>query len=172
MAEENGAAAGHDGAGQADDQSARVQARVIAQYIKDLSFEVPAIDRVTAGLKQSPSLALEINVTGRQVEGPRFESAIDFTAKASDDEGVIYDMEMVYAGVVHIEQMPKDALEPFLLVNCPTIIFPFMRRVIADITRESGMPPLMLDPIDFGRLYMERRQQAAGDQEGDSSAQA
>ena len=133
--------------------------RVLAQFIKDLSFELPNTDRLTSGPGENPNLQLEVNVNAQHLSGNRFESVIEFTANASDSNGVIYQLEMVYGGLFEVNALPQDALEPFLLVNCPALLFPFMRRLIADITRESGFPPLMLDPIDFGQLYMQRKQQ-------------
>ena len=87
-----------------------------------------------------------------------FESAIKFKAEAINAGGTIYDLEVVYAGLFHIENMPPQALEPFMLINCPTLLFPFLRRLVADLTREGGFPPLLLDPIDFAQLYMQRQQ--------------
>ena len=136
-----------------------VQARVVAQFIKDLSFEVPDIDRVVAGPADEPNLKLEVNVNARHLDGARFESAIELTARATDKSGVIYNLEAVYAGLFEVQRMPKEALEPFLLVNCPALVFPFLRRLVADLTRESGFPPLMIDPIDFGQLYMQRKRE-------------
>ena len=69
---------------------------------------------------------------------------------------------MIYAGLFHIENMPPQALEPFMLINCPTLLFPFLRRLVSDITREGGFPPLLLDPIDFAQLFMQRQQEAMG----------
>lgn len=162
MADDNAATNGADSeaGGPAEAQgSTAVQARVVAQFIKDLSFEVPNIDRVVAGPADEPNLKLEVNVNARHLDGTRFESAIEFTAHATDKSGVIYNLEAVYAGLFEVQRMPKEALEPFLLVNCPALIFPFLRRLVADLTRESGFPPLMIDPIDFGQLYMQRKRE-------------
>ena len=68
---------------------------------------------------------------------------------------MIYDLELAYAGLFEIENMPEQALEPFLLINCPALLFPFLRRLVADLTREGGFPPLLLDPIDFAGLFMQ-----------------
>src|SRR5690606_28095737 len=90
-----------------------------------------------------------------------FESVIDFKAVAANKDGTIYDLEVLYAGLFRIKNLPEQALEPFLLINCPTLTFPFLRRLVADITREGGFPPLLLDPIDFGQLFMRRKQEMA-----------
>ena len=77
---------------------------------------------------------------------------------------MIYDLELAYAGLFEIQSMPEQALEPFLLINCPALLFPFLRRLVADLTREGGFPPLLLDPIDFAGLFMQ--QPAAGSRAG------
>jgi len=149
-----------NGNGAAHDRSPP-RARVVAQFIKDLSFEVPRVERLVEGPGENPNLQLEVNVNARQVEGPRFESIIEFTANATDSSGTIYQLEAVYGGLFDLEPMPQEALEPFLLINCPATLFPFLRRLIADITRESGFPPLMLDPLDFAQLYEQRKSEGA-----------
>jgi preprotein translocase subunit SecB len=159
MADETDPATTANGSDTAAEGGAPIEARVVAQFIKDLSFEVPNPERVVKGPAEDPNLKLEVNVNARQVEGSLFESGIEFSAKATDTTGTIYDLELTYTGMFEVKRMPQDALEPFLLVNCPAMIFPFLRRLVADLTRESGFPPLMIDPIDFGQLYMQRRQQ-------------
>ena len=123
---------------------AEFQARILSQYIRDLSFESPSIDRALDGPGENPNLELEVK------------------AKATDDQGTIYLMECTYGGVFQIDSVPREALEPFLLVNCPSMLFPFLRRIIADLTREGGFPPLFLDPIDFAALYVNRKEQLEG----------
>ncbi len=139
-----------------------VQARVMGQYIKDLSFENPNVGKLLQGPGDNPNLQIEVNVNAQRVGPDLFESAIDFKANATNKLGVIYDLEMVYAGLFKIENMPQQSLEPFLLINCPALLFPFLRRLAADLTREGGFPPLLLDPIDFAGLFMRRKQQEAG----------
>lgn len=144
-----------------DGQQLQVQARIVAQYIKDLSFENPNIERLLQGPGDEPNLKVEVNVNARPLNQNLFESAINFTARAESKAGVIYEIECVYAGLFHIENMPPPSLEPFLLINGPTLLFPFLRRLLADVTREGGFPPLLLDPIDFAQLYLQRQQQIA-----------
>jgi preprotein translocase subunit SecB len=133
-----------------------VQVRMISQYIKDLSFENPNVARFLSGTGDSPNLRLEVTVNAQKLGDNIFESAITLTAQASVEAGVIYDLENVYAGLFQVEGLPENQLEPFLLIHCPTLIFPFQRRLVADITREGGFPPLLLDPIDFGTLFAQK----------------
>jgi preprotein translocase subunit SecB len=138
---------------------APIQARVVAQYIKDLSFENPNVGKLLAGPGESPNLKLDIDVSAVQMGPDVYESAIDFRAHASNKANDIYLLHVVYAGLFKVENMPADALEPFLLINCPSIVFPFVRRLIGDITREGGFPPLFLDPVDFAQLYLSKRRE-------------
>lgn len=158
----NGSSSQEKSAGPGD--ATNVQAQVIAQYVKDLSFENPNVDRLLAGPGSDPNMKIEVNVGGRKLKDDLFESAIDLKAHATDKDGTIYDLEIIYAGLFRIKNIPEHAIEPFLLINCPVLLFPFLRRMVADVSREGGFPPLMLDPIDFGGLYMQRKQQESGAQ--------
>ena len=142
-------------------EAPQMQAQVVGQFIKDLSFENPNISRLLDGPGENPNLKLEVNVNAERVKPELFQSSIDFKAHATNAEGTIYIMECVYGGLFRLQGVPEQALEPFLLINCPTILFPFLRRLVADITREGGFPPLLLDPIDFGSLYVRRQQELA-----------
>jgi preprotein translocase subunit SecB len=136
-----------------------IQAKIVSQYIKDLSFENPNVHKLLAGAGEQPNLQIEVNVSGKRVEGDLYESCINFKATAVNNIATIYVLETVYAGLFKIETIPEQALEPFLLISGPTMIFPFLRRLVADVTREGGYPPLLLDPIDFGGLYFRRLQE-------------
>jgi preprotein translocase subunit SecB len=138
-----------------------VQAQVVGQFIRDLSFENPNVARLLEGPGENPNLKLEVNVAAERMGPDLFQSAIDFKAHATNKDGTIYIMELVYGGLFRLQNLPEESLEPFLLINCPTILFPFLRRLVADITREGGFPPLLLDPIDFGGLFMRRQQELA-----------
>ena len=135
-----------------------VQVRVLGQYIKDLSFENPNVDKLLSNPPEKPNLRVEVNVNAAKFGDKAYESNIHFKAEATSNEAVIYDMELSYAGLFQIEGMPQESLEPFLLVNCPALLFPFLRRLVSDITREGGFPPLLLDPIDFASLFIARKQ--------------
>jgi preprotein translocase subunit SecB len=147
--------------GLTDKQAAPMQAQVVGQFIKDLSFENPNVLRMMDGPGENPNLKLEVNVNAERLRPELYQSAIDFKAHATNAEGTIYIMECVYGGLFKLQNVPEQALEPFLLINCPAIIFPFLRRLVADVTREGGYPPLLLDPIDFGALYIRRQQELA-----------
>jgi preprotein translocase subunit SecB len=145
------------GNGPAASPAAQVQVRIAGQYIKDLSFENPNIGKLIASQPENPNLDVEINVDVEELGANLYESAITFKARAVSKETVIYDLEVVYGGAFQIENAPPQALEAMLYVNCPSLLFPFLRRVVADLTREGGFPPLLLDPVDFGSLYMRKK---------------
>jgi preprotein translocase subunit SecB len=140
-------------------EASQAQVRVIAQYIKDLSFENPNVTKLAQGPGQAPNLRVEVNVNATKVGDKAYESALQLKAEATTNLGTIYDLELVYAGMFEVENMPQPALEPFLLINCPSLLFPFARRIVADMTREGGFPPLLLDPIDFALLFQKRQQE-------------
>jgi preprotein translocase subunit SecB len=150
---------GNGDSGKPAPAEAQPQVRVVGQYIKDLSFENPNVRKLLDGPGEKPALRVEVNVNATKVTDKAFESAIVFKAEATSKAGVIYDLELTYAGMFQIENLPAQAIEPFLLINCPSLLFPFLRRLVADITREGGFPPLLLDPIDFAALFMQRQQQ-------------
>jgi len=129
------------------------QLGILAQYVKDLSFESPGAPQTLQGPGENPQLKVGVKVNA----GPRgedvYEVAVHLEAHAKSDAGVIYNVELDYAGLFRIKNVPQHLLQPVMFVDCPTLLFPFLRRVISDIVRDGGFPPLMLDPIDFARLY-------------------
>lgn len=154
-------AEGKDNGPASDAGQPKTMVRVMGQYIKDLSFENPNVSKLLEGPGENPNLQVEINVNAQKVAPDLYESAIEFKASATSKAGIIYDLELVYAGMFRIENIPPQALEPFLLINCPTLLFPFLRRLVADLTREGGFPPLLLDPVDFGQIFMRKQQEGA-----------
>ncbi len=143
----------------------QVQVRVLGQYIKDISFESPSIPKLMTSQAESPTLNLEMNVHPKELAPNVYESTLAFKARAeSPSIGVIFELELDYAGLFRIENAPPDVLDAMLHIQCASILFPFLRRIVADMTRDGGiMPPLMLDPVDFGTLYMRKQEVMAGE---------
>ncbi len=156
------AGTGTSGNGSTEDGA---QAGIIAQYVKDLSFENPQGARSLQQVGQEqPKIDISINVNAARVGDEAYEVALNITAKAQSGEVNTFLIELVYAGLFAVKNLPDEHLEQFLLIECPRILFPFARRVVADATRDGGFPPLLLEPIDFGLLYqkhLEARQQEA-----------
>lgn len=136
---------------------------VLAQYLKDLSFESP---RAPSAFQQSESPKMEVNVDikGQGLSPNQYEVELSVSAKAMRENEPVFIVEAVYAGVFEIRNLPKEQLEPAMLIECPRLLFPFMRQIVADATRNGNFPPLMLEPIDFAGIYMANRQRAAAGQ--------
>ncbi len=132
--------------------------RVLGQYVKDLSFENPNAPDSLRGQGQ-PEIDLSVDVRARSLDAETFEVELVLSANASSSGSQLFIAELTYAGLFSIRNLEERAREPFLLIECPRLIFPFARRILADATRDGGFPPLMLEPVDFAALY---RQQLAG----------
>jgi preprotein translocase subunit SecB len=142
--------------------AAPAQLNVIGQYVKDLSFESPAAPQALQNPPPNPQLQITVNVSVVAKAEDVYETTVNIEAHATGDDNVIYNVELAYAGLFRLRNVPQNMLQPVLFVDCPTILFPFVRRVLADVTRDGGFPPLMLDPIDFGRLYAQNLARAQG----------
>ena len=148
--------------GEAQQEAARLN--VLAQYIKDLSFESPNTPQSLQAQGENPSLEVNVNVQARKQGDDIFETALHFEAKAASQDTVYYNIELVYAGLFRLTNIPENLLQPVLFVDCPAMLFPFMRRMVADLTREGGYPPLYLDPIDFPALYRQNAERMQAEQ--------
>jgi preprotein translocase subunit SecB len=138
------------------------QLNVLVQYIKDLSFENPNAPGILAQPpNQQPRLDINVNVAARQMGTTDFEVELNMEAKAGEGKDLLFQVELVYAGVFRILNVPPEALQPLVMIECPRILFPFARQILADATRNGGYPPLMVDPIDFVSLFQSRQQQMA-----------
>ncbi|MGA7372281.1 MAG: protein-export chaperone SecB [Methyloceanibacter sp.] len=129
------------------------QLNVLGQYIKDLSFESPGAPEVLQSPPPNPQLQVTVNVTALGRSRKIFEVILSLEVHAKSDTGVIYNIELLYGGLFRLRNIPQNMLQPVLFVDCATLLFPYARRVLSDMTRDGGYPPLMLDPIDFARLY-------------------
>lgn len=142
------------------------------QYVKDLSFEVPGAPQIYAQLKAQPQVNINLDVQARRIQDGQnvFEVAIVIRAEAHDMTPqangqaapvppTVFVAELTYAGVFTINGLPENAIEPVLLVECPRVLFPFARNILADVTRDGGFPPVLLQPIDFVALWQQRRGQ-------------
>lgn len=132
--------------------------RVLNQYIKDLSFENPG-----ATVQEQPNIELGIDVGAapKQADEGIFEVTLKLKARAGTQNTALFLIEMDYSGLFQLQGFSQADMEPILLIECPRILFPFARRIIADISAEGGFPPLRIDPVDFGALYNSQKQRAA-----------
>ena len=146
--QENGAAA-------AAPQQPQVTQRVLAQYVRDMSFEnVMAQKGISSEPQPEIAVQVQLDAKKRNVDN-QFEiiTKLNVTSKTKEKGEPLFVMELEYAGVFHIEGVPEDQLHPYLLIECPRITFPFVRRIVSDVTRDGGFPPLNLETIDFLSLY-------------------
>lgn len=129
---------------------------VLAQYVKDLSFESPGAPNSLRGRDKAPGIAINVNVNANPLSENQFDVNLTLNAKASFDKEVLFNVELVYGGVFAISGFPQEHMLPILFIECPRLLFPFARQIIAEATRNGGFPPLMLDPIDFAQMFQQK----------------
>jgi preprotein translocase subunit SecB len=135
------------------------QVSILTQYVKDLSFENPNAPG-SLQMETAPRIEINVNVNARRASEEMFEVELKISASAATDDKVSFVVELLYGGLFALRNIPPEALEPFLVVEAPRILFPFARRIVADATRDGGYPPLLLEPIDFASLYMAQQANA------------
>ena len=141
---------------------------VQTQYIRDLSFENP---RAPAGAEPGqtrPEIQVRVDVRAQAAGTERYEVSLQLHVDAKAGEQTTFMLELTYGGLFVMQNVPQESLQAILLIECPRLLFPFARRIIADATRDGGFPPLMIDPIDFAALYRRRQQAQAEGQPLDS----
>ncbi len=134
---------------------------VLTQYVKDLSFENPNAPAVFQ-IAGQPKLDVQFNIGATQVGDGVNEVVLKIEARAEIEGQVMYLVDLSYAGLFGLRNVPDEHLQPFLLGEAPRILFPFARRVLADAVRDGGFPPLMLEPIDFAQLYLSQSADQGG----------
>ena len=160
-----------NGNGAAPQAAPQVKMQVLAQYARDVSFENAVAQKGTQGGEVQPEIQVAVSLDARKRPTENQYEVITkykVTSMNKATNETLFLMELDYAGVFHIENVPDDQLHPFLLIECPRILFPFARRIISDMTRDGGFPPLNIDTVDFVSLYRQelaRRAQAQQSQE-------
>jgi preprotein translocase subunit SecB len=148
-------------------QAAAPMLNLVGQYVRDLSFENPnAPASIMAGAGQ-PSFNVSINVGVKKQTDDLYAVELTFNAKAEREKQVLFNVELVYGGVFRVKNVPEAQMPLVLMIECPRLIFPFARQVLANVTQQGGFPPLMMDPVDFAQIYRQNlaalaAQQAAG----------
>jgi preprotein translocase subunit SecB len=149
MTDETAGAAGEEGAAEAP------RFEIGHQYIKDLSFEVPNAPHVFE-TKAPPEVTVNVDVGVRQVAEATYEVTLKTEAHGESNGTPLFIVELVYAGLIQVSGAPPEHLQPILMIEGPRMLFPFARNIIASLTRDGGLPPLMISPIDFVALYRDR----------------
>lgn len=146
-------------------EQAGIPIQILSQYVKDFSFENPNAPAVFSQMKSAPNVAVNVNVEARKMGDDGYEVSLVINGNATNEAGDKYFVaELVYCALVALKDVPEEAVKPILLIEVPRMIFPFARNIMADMTREGGYPPLMINPVDFVSLYkkgMEQANQAA-----------
>lgn len=135
---------------------AQPQLNILGQYVKDLSFENPGAPRSLGPREKAPSITINVNVNANPLSETDYDVLLTLSAKAEDGKTVLFAAELVYGGIFRLTGFPKEHVLPVLFIECPRLLFPFARQIIAECTRNGGFPPLMIDPIDFGAMFQQR----------------
>ena len=159
---EGSAPNGNGAAGQPEDNTPAINA--LAQYAKDLSFENPNAPRSLQPQETGPAISIQVNVNAQQLSETDFEVELSLEGDAKVKNEVLFAFELKYAGVFRMRNIPQDQLHPAVMIECPRLLFPFARQIVAEAVRNGGFPPLYIDPIDFVALYRQKAQEGAAGQ--------
>jgi len=140
------------------------QLSVLGQYIKDFSFENPNAPRSLAPKETQPSINIQINVGVGQLAPTDFEVSLKLEGKAELEGTVLFAFDLTFAGIFRIQNVPQEHLHPLVMIECPRLLFPFAREIVATAVRNGGFAPLLLDPVDFVALYQQRTAQMQANQ--------
>ena len=131
--------------------------QVLAQFVRDLSFENPGIGQAV----QQPRIDLNVDLQAKRGDGGQYEVMLKLRVNAQQETKTLFLLELTYSGIFVLRGVPEDSIQPVLLIECPRLLFPFARRIVADVVRDGGMPPLMIEPIDFAALYRAKATEVA-----------
>lgn len=140
-------------------QASAPQIGIQSQYVKDLSFENPGAPGSLVATAEAPEIQVNVEVQARPLQNESYEVSLHITASGKNGQTTLFVLDLTYGAVCRVVGVPKESLQPVLLVECPRMLFPFARRVLSDATRDGGFPPLMLNPIDFLALFRQQQQQ-------------
>ena len=129
---------------------------VLGQYVKDFSFENPNAPRSLMQLAKPPAINIQINVNAKPMSETDFEVELKIEGKAENEGTVLFNLELLYAGVFRVQNVPAENVHAIVLIECPRLLFPFARQIVSDAVRDGGFPPMLLDPVDFVALYRQR----------------
>jgi preprotein translocase subunit SecB len=133
---------------------------IVSQYIKDLSFENPRAPSSFEPGKSRPEIGIRVDARAQDLGAERYEVTFQLHIEAKSGDDPVFMVELTYGGLFTLANVPQESLQPVLMIECPRLLFPFARRIVADVTRDGGFPPLMFDPFDFVTLYRRRQEQA------------
>ena len=156
--------------GAAPQANAAPSMNMIGQYIRDLSFENPGAPGTMLAGGTNPAFNVSISVGVKKQDDETYAVELTLNAKANRAETLLFSVELVYGGVFRLRNMPEAQLSPLLMIECPRLIFPFARQVLASVTQQGGFPPLMMEPVDFAAIYRQNLAKLAAQQQGAAPA--
>ena len=136
------------------------QFHVMAQYTKDFSFENPNAPKSISGQPQQPTLSIQINVNPKQISNTDFEVELKLEGKAEHNGSTLFAFELNYAGLFHLQGIPPEHVGALVMIECPRLLYPFAREIVASAVLSGSYPPLLLPPIDFAAVYQQKVAQA------------
>ncbi|WP_375460916.1 protein-export chaperone SecB [uncultured Enterovirga sp.] len=142
------------------------QLNALAQYAKDISFENPNAPRSLQPQQQGPQISIQVNVNAKQLAETDFEVDLSLEGNAKIGEEVLFAFDLTYSGVFRVKNIPANDLHAVIMIECPRLLFPFARQIVAEAVRNGGFPPLYIDPIDFVGLYRQKVEASAGAEQG------
>ncbi len=129
---------------------------ILTQYVKDLSFESPNAPGSLRERSGAPGININVNVNANPLSEKEFDVVLVLSAQAGENKDTLFNVELTYGGVFRIEGFPQEHMLPLLFIECPRLLFPFARQIVAEATRNGGFPPLMIDPIDFAGMFQQK----------------
>lgn len=150
--------------GAAPQEAPQLRMQILGQFVRDLSFENVVAQKGFAGSDVQPDVQVQVSLDGRARQAAhQYEVSVKLktTSRNKSDNAPLFVLELDYGGIFHIEGVPEDQLHPYLMIECPRMLFPFIRRIVSDVTRDGGFPPLNIDQIDFLQLYRQEAQRRA-----------
>lgn len=129
---------------------------IMAQYVKDLSFESPNAPSSLRSQTKPPDININVNVNANPLSDTEFDVVLTLSAQAGTGKDTLFNVELVYGGVFNISGFPQEHVLPILFIECPRLLFPFARQIVAEATRNGGFPPLLIDPIDFATMFQNK----------------
>lgn len=158
--------------GAADTQQPAPSISIAGQYIRDLSFENPDAPGSIISTGSAPQFNVGINVGVKKQDDNTYAVELSINAKTERDSKVLFSVELIYGGLFRITNVPENQMAIVLMIECPRLIFPFARQVIANVTQAGGFPPLMMEPVDFAAIYRQNLQRMAAQQQANGEAAA
>lgn len=136
----------------------------LIQYTKDFSFENPRAPQSLGPQDKAPQISLQVNVGATPLSETDFESVLTLEGKAEIGADTLFAFELTYAGVFRLQNVPAEHMHSVVMIECPRLLFPFARQIVADAVRNGGFPPLYIDPVDFNALYRQRLEEVQAQQ--------